>query len=273
MSELTKRIFVALFGIPAILVLTFLGGWFFFSLILIISFVAQLEFYEMQRKKNFQPQRLNGMIAGVLLLLGIQTAEWEIIGIVLVFMLMIILAFEMIRHHTNVSLNIGVTLVGIMYIPLFLGTLIYTKSYVDNTFSGIPYAGFKFIMMILITIWICDTFAYTFGNIFGKHKLYERVSPNKTIEGGIAGLLGAVITVLIVKVFNILPLPWMSAIIIGIAIGVFGQLGDLVESWFKRDAGVKDSSSILPGHGGMLDRFDSLLFLSPSLSILTFFLF
>ena len=273
MSELTKRILVALVGIPLIVVLIFLGDWYFFILILIISFVAQLEFYEMQKKKNFQPQRINGIIAGILLLLGIQTGEWEGIGIGLVFILMLILAFEMFRHHENVSINIGITLVGILYIPLFLGTLLYTKSYVDGTFSGVQYAGFKYILMILISIWICDTFAFAFGILFGKHKLNEKVSPNKTIEGGVAGLVGAIITILLVKAFNVLPIDWISVIIIGLTVGILGQMGDLVESWFKRDAGVKDSSTILPGHGGMLDRFDSLLFLSPSLLIVTFLLF
>ena len=126
--------------------------------------------------------------------------------------------------------------------------------------------------MILISIWICDTFAYTFGKMLGRHKLYEKVSPNKTIEGGVAGLIGAVLTVVIVKIFNILPLDWSSAIIMGSAVGILGQIGDLVESWFKRDAGVKDSSALLPGHGGMLDRFDSLLFLSPTILILTLLL-
>ncbi|KAF5438032.1 phosphatidate cytidylyltransferase [Candidatus Methanophagaceae archaeon] len=272
MNELSKRILVAIVGIPAILILIFLGGWYFFLLICIISLVAQWEFYEMQKKKNFQPQRINGIIAGILILLGFQTGEWQMIGIGLVFILMSILAFEMFRHHENASTNIGVTLVGVLYLPMFLGTLIHTKLYADHIISGVQYAGFKYIMMILVTIWICDTFAYTFGNLLGRHKLYMKVSPNKTIEGGIAGLIGSILTVVIVKIFNILPLDWFSTILIGTAIGVFGQMGDLVESWFKRDAGVKDSSALLPGHGGMLDRFDSLLFLSPIILILTILL-
>jgi phosphatidate cytidylyltransferase len=273
MNELTKRILVALVGIPTILVLIFLGGWYFFLLIWIISFVAQLEFYQMHIIKNYKPHRITGIIAGFFILLGIQTGEWSILGIGLIVVLMFILVFGMIRHHENVSINVGITLVGILYIPLFLGTLIHTKSYVDATFKNIEYAGFKYIMMILVTIWICDTFAYAFGIMFGKHKLNEKVSPNKTIEGGVAGLFGAIITICVVKIFNILPMNWLSAVIIGMTVGVVGQMGDLVESWFKRDAGVKDSSSILPGHGGMLDRFDSLLFLSPSLLILTLMLF
>jgi phosphatidate cytidylyltransferase len=272
MNELSKRILVAIVGIPIVLMLIFLGGWYFFLLISIISLVAQWEFYEMQKKKNFQPQRINGIIAGILILLGLQTDEWKMIGLGLVFILMLILAFEMLRHHENVSTNIGITLVGILYIPLFLGTLIHTKLYVDYAFTGVQHSGFKYIMMILITIWICDTFAYTFGKLLGRHKLYEKVSPNKTIEGAIAGLMGAILTLVIVKIFNILSLDWFSTIVIGTAVGVFGQMGDLVESWFKRDAGVKDSSALLPGHGGMLDRFDSLLFLSPAILVLTILL-
>ena len=100
-----------------------------------------------------------------------------------------------------------------------------------------------------------------------------KASPNKTIEGSIAGLFGAILTVIIVKALNILPFDWYHVIFMGIIIGIFGQIGDLVESWFKRDVGVKDSSTLLPGHGGMLDRFDSLFFLSPIVSILTFLLF
>jgi phosphatidate cytidylyltransferase len=273
MNELTKRVLVALVGIPTILVLIFLGGWYFFLLICIISFVAQLEFYDMHIKNNFQPQRITGIIAGFIVLLGMQTGEWKILGIGLILVMMFILAFEMIRHHKNISINVGITMVGIVYIPLFLGTLIHTKSYVDAAFNDVKYAGFKYIMMILITIWICDTFAYAFGILFGKHKLNEKVSPNKTIEGGVAGLFGAIITIIAVKVFYILPIDWLSVVIIGLTVGVIGQMGDLVESWFKRNAGVKDSSSLLPGHGGMLDRFDSLLFLSPSLLILTVMLF
>jgi phosphatidate cytidylyltransferase len=273
MKELSKRILVAIVGIPTILMLIFLGSWYFFLLIIIISLTAQWEFYEMQRKKNFRPQRINGIITGILILLGIQTGDWQLIGMGIVCMLLLILAFEMFRHHEDVSTNIGITLVGILYIPLFLGTLIHIKLYVDHTFSVVEYAGFKYIMMILITIWICDTFAYTFGILLGKHKLYEKVSPNKTIEGGIAGLIAAILISIVVKIFNILPLDWFSAIIIGTTVGIFGQMGDLVESWFKRDAGVKDSSTLLPGHGGMLDRFDSLLFLSPIILILTYLLF
>ena len=273
MTELSKRVLVAVVGIPTIMILIFYGGWYFFLLIFIITLVAQWEFYEMQKKKQIKPQRYSGILTGQIILLGIQTGEWQIFGTGLVFLLLFILTFELFCHHQNAGVNIGVTLLGILYIPVFLGTLIYTKSYIDHAFSGVQNAGFKYILLILITIWICDTFAYGIGRNLGKHKLYEKASPNKTVEGSIAGLFGAVLTVIVVKVLNILPFDWYHVILMGIIIGIFGQIGDLVESWFKRDVGVKDSSTLLPGHGGMLDRFDSLLFLSPILSILTFLLF
>jgi phosphatidate cytidylyltransferase len=273
MKDLVKRIMVAIFGIPIITILVFLGGWYFFFVILLISTIAQFEFYDIQKKKDFKPQLINGLLTGLLLLLGIQTGRWLIFGSAFLFMLMIIFAAEMIRHRQNVAANIGTTLVGIIYIPFFLGTLLYTRLYIDQTLVAVANAGFKYIMILIVTIWICDTFAYAIGKLFGKHKLYEKVSPNKTIEGALAGLFSAIGALILVKVNNLLPLDYLGAIIFGLTIGILGQVGDLVESWFKRDAGVKDSSALLPGHGGMLDRFDSLVFLSPSMLIWVYIFF
>jgi phosphatidate cytidylyltransferase len=268
MNELMKRIAVGIVGMPLVIYLVFLGAWYFFLLIFIISMVAQWEFYHMQKKSQLQPQIINGMIVGVICLLGIQTEKWLIFGSLIIFMLMIIFAYGMLRHHKNVSTSIGVTLLGVIYIPFFLGLLMHTRSYIDHNFPQVEFAGFKFIFILLATIWICDTFAYGIGYLLGAHKLYEKVSPNKTIEGALAGLLSAVCTIVIVKYLQIFPLGWDTAIILGLTIGLIGQTGDLIESWFKRDAGVKDSSALLPGHGGMLDRFDSLIFLSPAMLII-----
>lgn len=120
------------------------------------------------------------------------------------------------------------------------------------------------VVGIFISVWICDTTAYFVGHSIGKHKV-SKISPNKTWEGAIGGLVGAIVSML----FIVKPmLPFVSifdAIVLGVMIGTFGQMGDFVESKFKRDANVKDSSSLIPGHGGMLDRFDSLLFLAPLL--------
>jgi phosphatidate cytidylyltransferase len=119
------------------------------------------------------------------------------------------------------------------------------------------------VLSLFVALWVCDTFAYFAGSMFGKHKLFERVSPGKTWEGSVAGFLGAVGVMIGARAGWLEYLTMTDAVVLGILIGVFGQIGDLIESLFKRDAGVKDSSSIIPGHGGVYDRFDSLVFIAP----------
>jgi phosphatidate cytidylyltransferase len=268
MNELTKRVIVAIFGIPLLLSSAFLGGWYFFTILSIVSIIAQWEFYKIQEKKEIYPQTSIGILAGFLILLGVETGFWFVTGGFMMVSIMIVLATEMFRQHENVSANIGVTLLGIFYIPLFLGALLFMRMQFDQLIPTVPYAGFKLVLVIFLGIWICDTFAYGFGRLIGKHKLFEKVSPNKTWEGAIAGVLGSMLTLVAVKMFMILPISWAVALGIGLMIGTIGQVGDLIESWFKRDAGVKDSSALLPGHGGMLDRFDSIIFVSPAIFIL-----
>ena len=269
MGELAKRVTVAVFGIPLLIGLTYLGGWYFLFLILVISTVAQWEFYQFQKHKGIYPQNISGIIVGAGILVGVHTGNFHNTASFLGVCLMLILANEMFRRHKNVSTNIGVTFLGIIYVPMMLSSLIYLRSAFDRYFPTIQAAGFYFIMVILVSIWICDTFAYMFGKKLGRHKLYQKVSPNKSVEGAVAGFIGAVLVMLLVNISGILPFSLETSLVMGAAIGIVGQLGDLVESWFKRDVGVKDSSSLLPGHGGMLDRFDSLIFVAPVLLILS----
>jgi phosphatidate cytidylyltransferase len=121
---------------------------------------------------------------------------------------------------------------------------------------------------VFATIWICDSAAYYIGTAFGKHKLFPRVSPKKSWEGAIAGFVFAILAMVISKNIIIDFLSWNSVIGIGMIVGILGQVGDLIESLFKRDSGVKDSSNLIPGHGGIFDRFDSLIFSSPFILIL-----
>tara|TARA_Y100001936_G_scaffold251792_1_gene309030 strand:+ start:192 stop:593 length:402 start_codon:yes stop_codon:yes gene_type:complete len=119
--------------------------------------------------------------------------------------------------------------------------------------------------MMLVSVWICDSFAYTFGKLFGKKKLIERLSPKKTILGFCAGIVGAFLTIYSLNYTSAIDynLSLLSVAVFSLIIGVFGQWGDIAESMFKRDANLKDSGSILLGHGGFLDRCDSLIFTSP----------
>jgi len=272
MNELIKRIGVALIGIPLLVGLTYLGGWYFFGLIVVIGLVSQWEFYQIQRIKGYHPQNFSGLFFGFLILLDIQTQSWILAANILVIAIIVISVAELFRKHKDVSANIGLTLLGIFYIPTLLGALLFTRVFVNSVFPEIPEAGFRFILLHFFTIWTCDTFAYGFGTFLGRHPLYKKVSPNKSVEGFIAGIMGSLLIYSIAKQSGFLPINWTAAILFGLIVGVLGQVGDLVESWYKRDAGVKDSSTLLPGHGGMLDRFDSIIFTSPLMLMLAWIL-
>ena len=172
-------------------------------------------------------------------------------GAMLVFALLFLFRLPPI---TEVHHRLGWIILGLIYLPFLLGHLIPLRLLPD---------GQRWIFMTLIVIMSCDSFAYFIGRKIGKRKLYPAVSPNKSIEGGIGGLVGSVFAVILVK-FTFMPfLGILDAIAIGLLLGTMGQLGDLFESLLKRACQVKDSGNIIPGHGGMLDRLDSLLFAFP----------
>jgi phosphatidate cytidylyltransferase len=200
--------------------------------------------------------------------------------------LVVVLLIELFRNKGSVILNAAATMMGMAYVGIFLGTLIGLRELfgmefpvtlamahanglspvADDAVRATTYAwGGWTIISIFASIWMCDTMAYFGGLTMGKHKLFVRVSPNKTWEGAVWGFFGAVGAMLAMRA---LVLPYVAvhqAVVIGLIIGIFGQIGDLVESVLKRDAGIKDSSSLIPGHGGILDRFDSLIFTAPIL--------
>lgn len=196
----------------------------------------------------------------------------------------LLLAVELFRNRGSALLNIAVTVLGTLYVSLFFGSLIGIRElFIPEdfpVFAHFAVTGFSAseevaatvyrwggltVMVFFASIWLCDSAAYFAGRAFGHHKLFERISPNKTWEGAVAGLLFAVAAFILGKVVLLPYLTISQAATCGAIVGVFGQLGDLAESLFKRDAGVKDSSTLIPGHGGILDRFDSLLYASPLL--------
>ena len=217
--------------------------------------------------------------------LSILTKLQLFLTLLLLFIVLILLV-ELFRNAGSVFLNAGFTLLGLIYAGLFLATLIGLRELFGNEFpywlvrkhleapailpdSSIHDMTYRWggltVISIFATIWMCDTAAYFGGLAMGRHKLFERVSPKKTWEGAMWGFVAAVATMIAAQRFILPYLELHQAIIIGVIIGILGQLGDLVESLFKRDAGVKDSSSLIPGHGGVLDRFDSLIFVAPIL--------
>ena len=158
------------------------------------------------------------------------------------------------------------TVGGFFYIPFLLAFLLGIVAVVEGRFLGHPFTSHyasAFVFMIFAGIWLCDSGAYFAGRTFGKHKLFERVSPKKTWEGAIGGAVVTIVGVTICTIWLFPNSQWFDGVILGTIIGIMGQIGDLVESLIKRACRVKDSSQIIPGHGGILDRFDSLLFVVP----------
>lgn len=151
------------------------------------------------------------------------------------------------------SLSKYVYLIGYLILPFVLITKI---PFVENSYNP------NIILSIFILIWVNDTFAFLVGKTFGKHKLFEKVSPKKTIEGFVGGFIFSIVAGIILAQFLMLQ-SYIHWIFIAVLASVFGTLGDLVESKFKRIANVKDSGNIMPGHGGVLDRLDSIIFVAP----------
>ncbi len=303
MSNLSKRILVAIIAIPVILLLCMAGRYYFFVFIAAASTLALLEYYRLAAAKGASPLMIPGVIAG----LAVNTAfyypglrtlfgkvtEWtgwqlpfptqtQLLMMILIVSVIVITLIELFRNRGSSILNLGTTFFGIIYISMFFGTLIGLREvFIPMDFPLVRYFpetggvcnpaivtqidrwGGYTIISILATIWICDTAAYHIGTIAGKHKLFPRVSPNKSWEGAVAGFIAAILSALAAKYLVLEYLPVSGAVIIGIIVGIIGQLGDLAESLLKRDAGVKDSSTLLPGHGGIFDRFDSLLLVAP----------
>lgn len=299
-STLPIRILVAAIAIPAILWVTILGGYYFFLFVATISALSLHEFYKLQEAKGSYPLKSLGLIAGFLVNgafiyerfhleffrffaeYGIELSLFSPLQFLLVILLLtflLSLVIELFRQKGSPDLNLGSTFLGLMIISLFFGTLIglrelFPYGFPLYKFEGIITAGMDkqelihwwggaTVISVFATIWVCDTAGYFAGSWFGKHKLFERVSPKKTWEGAIAGFFFAIGTMIAAKLLVLPYLPLNHAIVIGVLIGIFGQFGDLVESRFKRDVGVKDTSSIIPGHGGVYDRFDSLVFVAP----------
>ena len=264
MSELTIRVLVALVGIPLLLFVILEGDIYFFSVIVLIAVISQWEIYKILQSKEIHVSIIPGYTLGMLLLYFTAYGMNNNLILLSFLALLFLFAFEMFRNKGSALLNVAGTLFGIIYPVSFLAALLFLRFNIEQI---LPKTGYNpagmFIITMFASVWLCDTFAYFFGKAYGKHRLFERVSPKKSVEGAIAGLIGAILIFFVSKWIGFLHISNVLVLICGTIVGTIGQLGDLVESWFKRDVSVKDSSAILPGHGGMLDRFDSLMFIAP----------
>lgn len=278
-KTLTTRTLTAVVFVAVLLSCIYFNFISFAALFFVVAVWGLYEFYQLAEKLGAKPYKTIGLIAGATLFsfaifyntnlaLFFPSEYVLVISLPLIFFIFIAALFD---TKPNTVLNLAYTLSGIVYsvVPfmLLLNIACIDKAYTfnnpsTNSFDNFAPYNFHYVLGIILLIWASDVSAYLVGSLIGKHKLYERISPGKTWEGSIgATVLTIGCSFIIAYWFPELALKhW---IVISILVSVFGTIGDLVESMLKRQAGVKDSGKIMPGHGGILDRFDSLLFVSP----------
>ncbi|WP_378951910.1 phosphatidate cytidylyltransferase [Pelosinus sp. sgz500959] len=264
---LGKRILTAVIGIPVAAYVINYGEWLFATAILILTLLAWHEFYTMLQNKNIKIYYILGFVLNIV----IAGCAWignsqELIMVMFISTLLALVKIVTSGAEFTVT-DAAFSLLGIFYIGVSFAHLILLR-YTDNsqyisTSLGQLSAGAAYLWIAFIGTWASDTFAYFVGTYLGKHKLCPKISPGKTIEGALGGLLGSVIVIVLLG--NLFKLSIIHSMIMGLLIGIVAPIGDLVESVIKRFTGVKDSGRILPGHGGILDRFDSILFVVPAI--------
>ncbi|MNP08875.1 Phosphatidate cytidylyltransferase [compost metagenome] len=232
-------------------IFVYLGGDYLKYLILLLSIMGLHEFYKALKSKNYKPISLAGYV--LLVAYYMFNNDFLILMYMLILAAFILLCIPVINLEIT-FIDVALTLLGFMYV-----CVLFSFIYLVNQ----SYGGKYLVWLIFIGSWMCDTTAYYAGRYLGKHKLNPKVSPKKTIEGSIGGLLGATIFCGIFGYFISSYVPGIALyhyFLIGAFCGVFSQFGDLVASSVKRYVGIKDYSNLIPGHGGILDRFDSILF-------------
>lgn len=254
---LLPRVITAVVGIPVVFLAIYFGSIPFLLFVIFITFFSSLEYYMMMKVSNKDVEPISLFFSSFLIPISFHLSGFSALKgnfIPLVISLCIILAFTVeIFKKTRSIERIGYTLIGTFFISYTLSHLLFIRN-IDEYGRILSY-------LLFISVWVCDTMAYFVGLNFGRKKL-SSVSPKKTVEGFIAGFVSSVFFFYFTsKIYNFMT--QLEFIILGVICGVAGQYSDLAQSLIKRVCGVKDSSNLLPGHGGVFDRFDSFIFLGP----------
>ena len=256
MAPFWSRIVVALVLLPLVIGLAYLGGWWFFALGLVGGLIALHELYRLARE--LRPLLLAGYLGFVLALLGAEVGGtvWMAGGI-MVTLLFSFLIFGLSHERPSATASFGVTILGVVWVGGGLGFLLLLRD--------IPDHGFWAVIAVLFTVFAADTAAYFVGRTLGRHRMAPVISPGKTWEGFVAGIVAGVLAAFLILYKDrddFLSIPETFAL--GAAVVFAAVCGDLFESAVKRDLSVKDSGRLLGGHGGMLDRLDALLWAGPA---------
>jgi phosphatidate cytidylyltransferase len=270
---LFHRVLTAVVGIPVALLLIYLGGWYFAAAVALIAIGGLRELYRLLAARDREAYPWLGYPLAVVLIAaaaaasrGAPAVPLEVEALLLICGLAVAVGWLSASAIRPGGAVLFATISAHIYVPQLLSYLVRLRSIPilaiapRGAHTFLP-SGALFVALLMAVIWGMDTAAYGVGKTLGRHKLCPAISPGKTVEGAIAAFVAA--AGLSAGVGYWFRLPVAHGLILGAAIGIVGQAGDLFESVLKRRAGVKDSGSLLPGHGGVLDRFDSLLFAAP----------
>ena len=292
MSNLTQRVLTAIVALPIVLYLLVLGGIPFTVFIGAAVFIGLHEFFVMMEARGFKPIKTTGYVLGLAFVAVAHFSNEYFLTTLVTFSALIVMVVQLSKRNVQTSIaGMAVTVLGLLYVAWLLShavllrnigeELVMRFALVNQVPPFMPAqadpAGFAFVfslyfmLLVLASTFLNDTGAYFAGRFFGKHRLAPLVSPKKTWEGAVGGVVAAMIAAMGVRlVFDLwipngewVPFTYGASLLLGAVIGVAGDIGDLVESLIKRDADIKDSGWIIPGHGGILDRADALLFTFP----------
>lgn len=268
--ELLARAVLAVIGMPVLIVCAYLGGWWLLGVVALITIIALGEYYSAAFTVQLRPLVGVGYVS-TLLLLWVTTfvptghqAQW------IILVLFFATAATMLGQcrtgsYQGATTSSAVTMFGIVYIGLLMSFLIKLRN-IDlpaqlGQSAGPIASNAGTVLLIVVPVWVLDTFAFTIGSAWGRRLLSPILSPRKTVKGAIAGFLSCVGTTVLVGLC--LHLPWPHGVALGALLGIFSQLGDAAKSTIKRDLNLDDFGNIFGPHGGVLDRFDGLLFSMP----------
>lgn len=257
-KNLTKRLIVAAVGIPALVFIIYKGGFFLYGFCLLVSFLGSWELAAMALSKKIQLDKRPLSLLSLAIVSLFQFPSTALTTLLVVFFLFVAAAL-LIAATTGVAdftSRFSLTLLAAFYPAFFVSFSILIR----REFGDL---GWAILLFTFVNMWLADTFAYAFGVRFGRRKMTPRISPNKTWIGFIFAFPGGALAAMAAYYYFGGALDLTILLVASAAATFFGQLGDTVESAIKRDCGVKDSSNLIPGHGGLLDRFDSLLFALP----------
>lgn len=261
MSSIWSRIITGTLFIAAIVGSVMWSPWLFALLFGFFAVVGIMEFYKISDHLGFKPQKGTGILIGIATFMLLFLTAGDFIASKWLFtipaLITIIPIIELFRKKSTPTSDWAQTLFAVIYVALPFG-LMSNLTYLPTSheFSG------KIFLSFFIMVWVSDTGAYCAGKLFGKHKMFERISPKKTFEGLAGGILFTILSAIPIHYF-VDELALWQWIVISIVTVTFANLGDLAESMLKRNADIKDSGKLLPGHGGVLDRFDSALLACP----------